>query len=55
MTVNETVVSIKLDIGAQVNLLSSDYNTLKVKSKIHLVKIKVTGYTGESVENLAAY
>lgn len=50
LTVNETIIPFKLDTGAQVNLLSlDDYKTLKVKSKIHPVKIKVTGYTGENV------
>ena len=50
MTVNETIIPFKLDTGAQVNLLSvADYSKLKVKSKIHPVNIKVTGYTGESM------
>lgn len=50
VTVNETIIPFKLDTGAQVNLLSfADYKTLKIKSKIHPVKMKVTGYTGESV------
>ncbi|KAK0139298.1 hypothetical protein N1851_024069 [Merluccius polli] len=48
--VNETIIPFKLDTGAQVNLLSmEDYKTLTVKSKINPVKIKVTGYTGETV------
>lgn len=42
VTVNETIITLKLDTGAQVNLL-------KIKSKIHSVKMKVTGYTRESV------
>ena len=50
VTVNETIIPFKLDTGAQVNLLSAaDYSTLKVKSKIHPVNVRVTGYTGESV------
>ena len=50
LTVNETIILFKLDTGAQVNLLSlDDYKTLKVKSKIHPVEMKVTGYTGENV------
>lgn len=50
LTVNETIIPFKIDTGAQVNLLSiDDYKTLTVKSKIHPVKMKVTGYTGESV------
>lgn len=49
LTVNESIIPFKLDTGAQVNLLPiDDYNTLTVKSKIHPVKIKVTGYTGEN-------
>lgn len=48
--VNETIIPFKLDTGAHVNLLSfEDYKTLKVKSKIHPIKTKVTGYTGERV------
>jgi hypothetical protein len=50
LKVNETIIPFKLDTGAQVNLLSlDDYKTPKVKSKIHPVKMKVTGYTGENV------
>lgn len=48
--VNETIIPFKLDTGAQVNLLSiQDYQTLTVKTKIHPVNIRVTGYTGEPV------
>lgn len=48
--VNKTIIPFKLDTGAHVNLLSlEDYKTLTVKSKIHPLKTKVTGYTGERV------
>lgn len=47
--VNE-IIPFKLDTRAQVNLLSlTDYKILKVRSKIHPVKTKVTGYTSERV------
>ncbi|XP_061887621.1 uncharacterized protein K02A2.6-like isoform X2 [Entelurus aequoreus] len=50
ITVNQTTIPFKLDTGAHVNLLSlEDYKTLTVKSKIHPVKTKVSGYTGERV------
>lgn len=48
--VNKTIIPFKLDTGAQVNLISiKDYRTLTVKGKIHPVKVKVTGYTGEAI------
>lgn len=48
--VNKTIIPFKLDTGAHANLISlEDYKTLTVKSKIHPVKTKVTGYTGERV------
>lgn len=47
---NQTIIPFKLDTGAHVNLISlKDYKTLTVKRKIHPVKTKVSGYTGERV------
>lgn len=47
---NQAIIPFKLDTGAHVNLISlKDYETLTVKSKIHPVKTKVSGYTGERV------
>nr|XP_029698987.1 uncharacterized protein LOC115251324 [Takifugu rubripes] len=47
---NQTIIPFKLDTGAHVNLISlEDYKKLTVKSKIHPVKTKVSGYTGERV------
>nr|XP_054602637.1 uncharacterized protein K02A2.6-like [Nothobranchius furzeri] len=48
--VNEAIIPFKLDTGAQVNLVSWErYKAMTKKSKMHPVKIKVTGYTGERV------
>lgn len=46
MTVNGTIISLKLDTGAQVNILSEqDYETLKIRPKLEPTKIKVTDYS----------
>ncbi|KAK2879315.1 hypothetical protein Q8A73_006228, partial [Channa argus] len=48
--VNGTIIPFKIDTGAQANLLSlEDYKTLTVKTKIHPVKKRSDGYTGECV------
>lgn len=47
---NQTIISFKFDTVAHVNLISLKYyKTLTIKSNIHPVKTKVSGYTGERV------
>jgi len=50
LQINNSTVAFKLDTGAQVNLLSeTEFNKLKPRPKLHVAKLKVTGYSGADI------
>ena len=50
LKVNETHIALKLDTGAQANVMSeATFNNIRPRPKVHATKMKVRGYSGTAI------
>ena len=50
MKVNDTHIALKLDIGAEANVMSeATFNNIRPRPKVHATKMKVRGYSGTAI------
>ena len=50
LKVNDTHIALKLDTGAQANVMSeATFNDIRPRPKVHATKVKVRGYSGAAI------
>ncbi|CAI5671480.1 unnamed protein product [Oreochromis niloticus] len=50
LKVNDTLMKVKLDTGAQVNVISeAEFKNIRPRPKMHATKVKVSGYSGAEI------
>ena len=50
LKVNDTHIALKLDTGAQANVMSeATFNNIRPRPKVHATKVKVCGYSGAAI------
>lgn len=50
LKVNDTSIAMKLDTGAQANVMSEAvFNKIRPRPKLHTTKVQVSGYSGTAI------